>query len=174
MVRMLILLLVTVFLLVTTIVAHREKQTWAWARFFAFELCIALILLNAPQWFHNPFSPVQLLSWVFLAASIFLVLQGFILLKQRGQPDGHFERTTTLVTTGVYQYIRHPMYASLFYLTLGAWLKDVNLISVLVAVASCVAAAATANIEERDCLRKFGNEYREYMEKTKRFVPFVF
>lgn len=174
MVRIIILIAATIFLLAVTLVAHKARRPWAWARFLTFELCVILILLNAPVWFHNPFSPLQLISWLLLAISIFLALAGFILLQSRGKPDGHFERTTRLVATGTYKYIRHPMYASLFFISWGAFLKDMTLLTVLIVLASTAAALATARIEEKDCLIKFGEEYRAYMEKTKRFIPFVF
>ncbi len=60
----------------------------------------------------------QIVSWIAFALSIFLAIAGFTLLKSRGRPQGHFEYTTALVTDGVYRYIRHPMYASLFLLAI--------------------------------------------------------
>jgi protein-S-isoprenylcysteine O-methyltransferase Ste14 len=33
--------------------------------------------------------------------------------------------------------------------------------------------AATAKVEEREDVARFGDEYREYMRRTRRFVPFV-
>ena len=55
----------------------------------------------------------------------------------------------------------------------GAALKSIDPITVLVALASTAAALATAGIEEKDCLNKFGDEYRSYMKRTKMFIPFV-
>jgi len=173
MVRLIILAAATIFLLIVTIVGHRGKRAWAWARFAAFELCLALVLINAPFWFKNPFSPLQLLSWLILAAAIFLVLRGVLLLQFRGAPEGHFERTTTLVTTGTYSYLRHPMYASLFYLAWGAFLKNMTGPALLLALAATAAAYFTARIEEKDSLVKFGEEYRDYMKRTKVFIPYV-
>ncbi len=172
--RWIVLLAATIVLLLVTVAAHKERRPWAWARFLAFELCIILIILNAPHWFRNPLSLRQLVSWPLLGISAFLAFQGIILLKSRGNPDGHFERTTVLVNTGIYKYIRHPMYASLFYLTWGALLKDIGLLTLVVAHASAAAVLATARIEEKDCLSKFGDEYRDYMKKTKMFIPFIF
>ena len=66
------------------------------------------------------------------------------------------------------------MYASLFFISWGAFLKDMSLLTCLIVLASTAAALATARIEEKDCLVKFGEEYRAYMNRTKRFIPFVF
>jgi protein-S-isoprenylcysteine O-methyltransferase Ste14 len=174
MARLIFLIAANIILLTVTLYAQKEKPRWAWARFLVFEGCIILVVLNAPHWFRDPFSPLQVLSWLFLAIFIVLALIGFWLLQFRGDPDGHFEHTTTLVTTGIYEYIRHPMYASLFFLTWGAFLKDVNPVTILIAVVSTAAAFMTARFEEKDCIEKFGDEYLAYMRKSKMFVPFVF
>ena len=174
MIKIVILAVVTAFLLVVTIVGAREKRTWAWARFAAFELNIVLIVLNAEYWFDDPFSALQIVSWISLAASIATVLIGVRRLQTMGKPDGHFERTTALVTEGIYRYIRHPMYASLIYLTIGSCLKHPTLPVIVLSIVSIVAATLTAKIEEKDSLVKFGDEYREYMKKTKMFAPYLF
>ncbi len=174
MVRAVILIAATIFLLAVTLFAHKARRQWAWARFFAFELCFILILLNAPEWFNDPFSPLQIVSWALLLVSIFLALEGVFLLQFKGDPDGHFERTTVLVTARTYKYLRHPMYASLFFFSWGAVLKNIGLLPVVIGIASTGAALITARIEEKDCIEKFGEEYRAYMERTKRFIPFIF
>ena len=75
--------------------------------------------MNHGAWFDAPGSPVQIVSWVAFALSIYLAIAGFMLLRNRGKPQGHFEYTTVLVTDNVYRYVRHPMYASLFLLATG-------------------------------------------------------
>lgn len=166
--------LITIFLLIFTIVAQREKRAWAWARFILFEMNLALILINLAYWTTDPFSPLQIVSWVVLAASLFMLFQGVWLLITRGKPKGYFERTTELVSTGIYRFIRHPMYASLFYLTVGTVLKNPSLVTCALGLVSIAAAIATARIEERDNLTKFGPAYEEYMQGTRMFVPFAF
>ena len=56
-------------------------------RFFAWEFIIALVLLNLERWFHNPFSIYQVISWLLLIVSIFLVAHGVHLLRTTGKPD---------------------------------------------------------------------------------------
>jgi len=45
---------------------------------------VALILLNVEYWFWNPFSLQQILSWIFLIASAFLVVHAVHLLRRIG------------------------------------------------------------------------------------------
>jgi protein-S-isoprenylcysteine O-methyltransferase Ste14 len=151
-------------------------------RFFAWECMLALLLLNFPMWTKNPGSPIQLASWLLLASSIVLALHAVHLLFSIGQPNENrhepelfaFERTTTLVTTGVYRYIRHPMYAALLFLAWGAFLKDISLPSMLLVSGASVALFFTALREEEECKHYFGTDYIEYIKTSKRFVPFVF
>lgn len=150
-------------------------------RFFAFEAILALIVLNASHWFVRPFGVRQLASWFLLVVSVVLVIWGVVLLrrfggdgpKANGSPEFAWESTERLVTEGVYRYIRHPMYSSLLFLTWGAFLKSLSIGAIVLAGVATVALVATAGVEERQNVARFGQEYRDYMTRTRRFVPFV-
>jgi protein-S-isoprenylcysteine O-methyltransferase Ste14 len=144
------------------------------ARFFAFEGIFILILLNYRFWFKDPFSPVQLISWVILILSIYPVTAGFLLLKRVGKPDSNFENTSVLVKTGIYGYIRHPLYLSVFMLGTGIMLKDPGTIQLFLGTVNMLAVIITALMEEKEMIAKFGVAYHEYMKVTKMFIPFVF
>jgi len=144
------------------------------ARFFAFESLLALFLINRGSWFVRPLMPRQILSWIFLFASLGLAAAGAILLVRRGRPEGQIENTTRLVTTGLYRRLRHPLYASLLYLGLGIWLKRVTPATTALAVLDAAAVLVTALIEEREMKARFGDAYAAYMKTSKRFVPFLF
>lgn len=160
----------------------RSFRTHGFYRFFAFELLLALILLNAPLWFSNPFSAHQIAAWLCGVVSIGLAIEGFRLLRVLGRPapavspsaNLSFENTTSLVTVGAYRWIRHPLYASLFALAWSAWLKDpLGLASVGLAIGASGFLLATAIAEERENLKRFGAAYADYMKKTRRFIPFL-
>jgi len=151
-------------------------------RFIAWELIVALFLLNVDAWFMDPFSWHQLLSWFLLTASIFPVVLGVRSLAGQGTPAEHregaahllaFEKTTTLVTTGIYRYIRHPLYSSLLFLAWGIVFKVPTWIGAFLALAATLSLHATAKADEAECLRFFGPDYEAYMRRTKRFVPFL-
>lgn len=161
----------------------RDLRTHGFYRFFAFELLLALILLNAPLWFHDPLSPRQIAAWLCGVVSIVLAIEGFRLLRVVGRPappaqpgtNLAFENTTALVTVGAYRWIRHPLYASLLTLGWGAWLKDpLGLASIALAVGATAFLLATAMAEERENLNRFGTAYADYMKHTRRFIPFLF
>jgi len=151
-------------------------------RFFAFEAILALLVLNVPHWFATPLSPRQLASWLLLVLSVVLLVWGVVLLRRMGSTKPsedessmfEWEHTQGLVTTGVYRYVRHPMYSSLFFLTWGAFLKSVSITTAILAAVATLALLATAKAEESENVARFGQEYRDYMKRTPRFVPFLF
>ncbi len=63
--------------------------------------------------FRDPFSALQIVSWLLLRPSLILAVHGFHLLRVMGRPEGEIEDTATLLMFGAYKYIRHPLYAFL-------------------------------------------------------------
>jgi protein-S-isoprenylcysteine O-methyltransferase Ste14 len=161
----------------------RAPRSHGFYRFFAWEAMLALILLNVEYWFRDPFSLRQIISWILLIISAFLVVHAVHLLRIVGQPNAQrsddeaaigFEKTTQLVSVGAYKYIRHPMYSSLLFLTLGVLFKDLSWLSGIFALAATVFLVATAKIEEAEDTRFFGIAYETYIKQTKMFIPFLF
>jgi protein-S-isoprenylcysteine O-methyltransferase Ste14 len=152
----------------------RNLRSHGFFRFFAFESILTLILLNMEHWFRDPFSAIQIVSWLLLIASLILAVHGFYLLRIIGRPKGEIEDTTTLVTLGAYKYIRHPLYASLLWLGWGVFFKDSSLLGGILVMVVSVLLLATARVEEAENLRRFGDDYALYMKTTKMFIPFLF
>jgi len=159
----------------------RHPRAHGFARFLAFQTILGLFVLNISHWFRRPFGVLQIASWLCLCLSGLFVIWGFMLLRRLGgfRPTEEaaqafaWEKTGRLVTTGVYRYIRHPMYSSLLFLAWGVVLKLVTLATLALGVVASLALFATAKAEEAENVARFGEEYREYMRRTRRFVPFL-
>ena len=80
-----------------------------------------------------------------------------------------------VVQGGPYRYIRHPAYSGTFLTMLGVGLALTNWAG-LVALLLCVLAGHLyrVSIEEEALLQAIGQPYVEYMQRTKRFIPWVF
>ena len=149
----------------------KEKRYHGVTRFFVFESILVLLLLNYRVWFRYPFSLHQIISWIFLFGSIYPGLAGYILLKRKGKSEQSFENTTALVKSGIYKYIRHPLYCSLFLLGSGIMFKDTGNLQLIIGAINLVAIYLTSRIEEKEMLSRFGDSYRQYMGETKMFIP---
>ena len=158
-----------------------EVKSHGFYRFFSWECILWLLVSNISYWYDDPFTLPQLVSWIFLFISVYLVISGVIQLKKgrtvqsrRDEKDLFpFEKTSGLVETGIYKYIRHPMYASLLFLTWGIFLKQMTYLLLITALTSTVFLFLTALYDEKECIGFFGEKYTAYMKRTKRFVPFL-
>lgn len=173
MVKLSILIILSIGLIIWSWKSLWNRQVHGFYRFFAFESILALIIVNARTWFTNPFSVTQIISWILLLGSIIMAIQGFYLLHKIGRPKQGIEDTTILVKTGIYKYIRHPLYDSLILIAFGALLKDITLLSAILVTLATILSVATAMVEEKENLQSFGKEYASYMKSTKRFIPFI-
>jgi protein-S-isoprenylcysteine O-methyltransferase Ste14 len=175
MIRIIIFIVISVGFIVYSWPFMRDPRSHGFFRFFAFEATVALILLNVIQWFQNPFSALQIVSWVLLCTSLFMAVHGFYLLGKIGKAKNYnIEETTSLVKVGAYRYIRHPLYSSIFFMAWGVFFKDPSLLGIILVLAISAFITATARVEEKENLRKFGADYAEYMKGTKMFIPFFF
>ena len=183
-----ILIRTIVFIGVTVLLAYLSRaallnpRSHGFCRFFAWESILGLILMNLPVWSLDPLAPHQLVSWVCLITSIVMAIQGFRLLHLVGKPTAArtdselfgFEKTSSLVTVGLYGYIRHPLYAALLFLAWGAFLKEFSIPGILLISSASIFLFFTAKLDEAECLKYFGPAYKDYMGRTKNFVPFLF
>jgi protein-S-isoprenylcysteine O-methyltransferase Ste14 len=79
-----------------------------------------------------------------------------------------------LVTRGPYRWVRHPLYTvgSTMFVAFGM-MAD-NWFIALLGVLAFVGMAIRTPKEEANLIEKFGDEYREYMKRTGRFLPKLF
>ncbi|MBI2307890.1 MAG: isoprenylcysteine carboxylmethyltransferase family protein [Rhodocyclales bacterium] len=160
----------------------RRPGSHGFYRFFAWECILGLAIVNHSPWGSATVSPHQLASWALLAASVGLVAVGAATLIRRGGANAgrddaalyHWEKTGALVTSGIFAYIRHPMYASLLALTWGFFFQEPNWPAAAIAGLGSLLLFATARQDERECLAHFGPAYAAYRQRTRMFVPWLF
>jgi protein-S-isoprenylcysteine O-methyltransferase Ste14 len=77
----------------------------------------------------------------------------------------------SLVTTGPYRWIRHPFYVAAGTGFLAVSLMTANwFVAITGGLAFALLVVRTAR-EEDKLIERFGDEYRQYMQKTGRFIP---
>ena len=78
-----------------------------------------------------------------------------------------------LHTSGIYTYIRHPMYASIFLFFTPALLTMTNPISFAVFAILAITLIIKLHFEEYLLIQAFP-EYKDYQQSSKKLIPFVF
>lgn len=80
-----------------------------------------------------------------------------------------------LVETGPYARVRHPMYTSFLLMAVGQAFLLANWVAGLAGlIGFAVLFFLRVGKEERMMLEIFGAEYRAYMERTKRIIPYLY
>jgi len=155
------------------LISIKDKRYHGITRFFSFESIFILFLLNWRLWFRDPLSWNQIIAWILLFSSIYPVVAGYILLKRKGKSEKSLENTTILIKSGIYLYIRHPLYCSLLLLGTGIMFKDPGTLQLIAGAVNIIALFFTAKIEEKEMLVRFGDQYVDYMKETKMFIPYI-
>jgi protein-S-isoprenylcysteine O-methyltransferase Ste14 len=78
-----------------------------------------------------------------------------------------------VVARGPYRRVRHPSYAGSLLTILGVLLCQANAVAVLAFALPLAGYAYRIPLEERALVRGLGDEYRRYMRRTRRLIPFV-
>jgi protein-S-isoprenylcysteine O-methyltransferase Ste14 len=116
-------------------------------------------------WRVNPhFGPFHIASFVFIFLGFSVLANAWPLLYRA-------QRSGAIATTGIYARIRHPQYLAFVLIMFGFLLQWPTLITLLMFPIMVAVYAVLARREERDCLVRFGDAYRDYMARTPAFIP---
>jgi len=74
------------------------------------------------------------------------------------------------VIKGLYRYSRNPQYLTEFLMFIGVSIASASWIFLLFSIVYSISMLSFASCEERFCLEKYGDAYREYMNRTPMYV----
>jgi protein-S-isoprenylcysteine O-methyltransferase Ste14 len=135
----------------------------------------ALAYVINPRWLAWAQVPLPIvLRWLGAAIGLVCAAMLFWTLQHLGKnlTDTVVTRSSaTLVTTGPYRWVRHPFYVAAALLFLAVFLVSANWVFSLPGTLVLSALAIRTPIEERHLLKRFGEEYRRYTERTGKFIP---
>ena len=117
---------------------------------------------------YSVFLPIHLgTMWFYIGIPITLIgLAGslVVLVSWATTPAGE------PVTKGIYRYSRNPMYVTAFLLEFGISIASVSWLFFLFSIIGIVGAVYFIKMEEAFTLGHFGAAYREYMDRTPRWI----
>ncbi|MCG8364555.1 MAG: isoprenylcysteine carboxylmethyltransferase family protein [Pseudanabaenales cyanobacterium] len=138
-----------------------------------------IIYIFITPWFN--FANYALPGWANIlgvltfAIALWLFWRSHHDLGKNWSPTLQVREEHTLITHGVYQTIRHPMYTSIWLWSIAQGLLLTNWIAGISGViAFGILYFVRIGNEERMMLEQFGDQYQEYIQKTKRLLPYLF
>jgi protein-S-isoprenylcysteine O-methyltransferase Ste14 len=138
-----------------SVFAYLINPAWvAWAR------------IDLPEWAR----------WLGILMGIVAVCMCYWIFSSLGTnitPTVVTRRTHTLVTSGPYRWVRHPLYVMGVIAFAGFALVAESWWIALMGVIVFGILAVRTRKEEAQLIERFGDEYRAYMQSTGRFLPIV-
>ena len=115
--------------------------------------------------------PVTYGGIVALVIGILMVVACASIFRQKGTTIKPFEESSYLVDEGLFRYSRNPIYLGMVVFLLGLWLF-LGSLSPLVVIPVFVGLiqAKFIKAEEKMLEEKFGEEYREYKVRVRRWI----
>jgi protein-S-isoprenylcysteine O-methyltransferase Ste14 len=140
-----------------------------------FIVLILLQLLGLSLFQFAPQIYLQSFGFLLVVVSIWISINARITLGTNWTHAAEYQikQNHSLVTSGIYRHIRHPIYTGMWLSYIGAELV-VRSYVVLPFFLLVFAGYLQAKAEEKILLRQFGKQYAAYMKKTKRFIPYLF
>jgi|ERR1035441_84766 protein-S-isoprenylcysteine O-methyltransferase Ste14 len=108
--------------------------------------------------------PLHILSNVLIVAGFWILASAWNVLYAA-------QRKRQLATSGLYARVRHPQYDGFILIMVGFLLQWPTILTLVMFPVLVWMYVRLAKAEERDALRDFGEEYRQYAAATPAFIP---
>lgn len=152
-----------------------ERGEWYEVLQFAFILLLLFgpsTLAGYPKW-PLPTTFLLIAGASLMVCAVILGVTALRHLSHSITAFGGLKPEGTLVTSGPYRLVRHPVYTAQILLALGWSLAFGGWLTALYTIALSVALNFKSLMEERRLLQRFP-EYRDYQSRTRKFVPFIY
>ncbi len=114
---------------------------------------------------------LTVLGTIVFNLAAFMILWAHVSLGNYWTGDLGTRSDHHLVESGLYRWIRHPLYSSFFLIAVGFFLMTGDWLLAASMSVYCGAVAARASKEEEMLLGRLGQSYDLYMKRTGRFLP---
>jgi protein-S-isoprenylcysteine O-methyltransferase Ste14 len=129
---------------------------------------ILLYVILCLLFIYSIFLPLPLgTTWFYTGLSIFIL--GVIVFQIAGVPWATTPPDEP-VTKGLYRYSRHPIYLAMLVQLIGVSIASASWIFLLLTIVFIILMAILVIPEEHFCLKIYGDSYREYMNRTPRWI----
>lgn len=134
-----------------------------------------LVYLLNPAWMTwSKIGLPESVRWLGVLLGILCVAGIYWLFSSIGSgitPTSATRKQHALVTSGPYRWVRHPLYTIGSSMFIAFGMMADNWFVALLGILAFIAMAVRTPKEEANLIEKFGDEYREYIKHTGRFLP---
>jgi protein-S-isoprenylcysteine O-methyltransferase Ste14 len=130
---------------------------------------IAFLSIPLPDWFRFAMAVVSALSGAFTIWGYRTLGKNWVHALDPSQ--FRLRKEESLVTVGPYRYVRNPIYLGAFTLIVALAFLAANWLLLLPALFLVIVVYRQIDGEEKMLEEKFGDRYREYVERTPRIIP---
>ena len=130
---------------------------------------VAQIILTVILYDPQKNVPLINLGWLVMMLSAIFGWLPIFTFRRRGKVEGKaYVHTTVLVDSGVYSIVRHPQYLAGVLMSIALPLISQHWSIALLGLVAAVLYYLDTFVEEEQDIEKFGEEYRQYMQKVPR------
>ena len=155
----------------TVLLIDRKSAFWAWPSYTRLEKMYlrTAMLLMACLWIYSIFLPLNPGTvWLYVGIPVYILGWAFLLLAMLTFISTPADKPNT---TGIYRISRHPWYIGMLLIYVGAGIASASWVYLLIAFMFLATYGNAFTIpEERMCCERFGDVYREYVNRTPRWI----
>ena len=116
---------------------------------------------------------IEIIGYILFIPAAFLVVSSFYCLYRKGKARTLSPSDPmTLVDTGIYRIVRHPMLLGLAVWAFALILVFQSALSIVLGIIAIILSWMAAREEDRFNLKKFGGSYKKYMTRVPRWNAF--
>jgi protein-S-isoprenylcysteine O-methyltransferase Ste14 len=118
---------------------------------------------------HNPVLQwLVYAGWAILAVGLVFILLPMVVLRSKGKPEKgkDFTHTTTIVSSGIYAIVRHPLYLGWSLMYVAVIFFSQHWLIVIMGVLGTACMYLISRQEDQHLIGKFGDTYERYMKSV--------
>jgi protein-S-isoprenylcysteine O-methyltransferase Ste14 len=158
--------------------AYSEKRSFLLVMAAIIISILSTVLLVRVNWFILPVPFLTISSYLGLflyTTGVVFRYVGTLTLGKYFTRDVEVSHDHELISTGLYKYLRHPLYLGLFLLGIGTSLVFGNYLTI---ITSILLMGGTLNhrmdLEEKAMEKIIGEKYVEWKKQRYRFFPYIY
>ena len=152
------------------LIVNKKSALFIWPPYNKKEKKLLRILMVTMfgSWIYSIFLPLKLgTAWFYTGFFIYLLGMIFVTMATLNFATTPVDKP---LTKGVFRISRNPMYFGFFLIYIGIGIACASWVFLLCAMVVIVLWQILVIPEERFCLEKFGEAYREYVNRTPRWI----